>query len=39
LRGVPDQQLGETLLAWIKLKAGAELSEDDVREFCRGKIA
>ena len=37
--GLPDQKLGETVLAWIKLKAGAGMSEDEVREFCRDKIA
>jgi hypothetical protein len=30
--GLPDQKLGETVLAWIKLKTGARLSEDEVRE-------
>jgi fatty-acyl-CoA synthase len=37
--GLPDQKLGETVLAWIKLKTGVEMSEDEVREFCRCKIA
>ena len=37
--GLPDEKLGETVLAWIKLKAGAGMTEDEVREFCRGKIA
>jgi fatty-acyl-CoA synthase len=37
--GLPDQKLGETVLAWIKLKADATLTEGEVREFCRGKIA
>jgi fatty-acyl-CoA synthase len=37
--GLPDEKLGETVLAWVKLKAGAALSEDEVREFCRGRIA
>ena len=33
------EKLGETVLAWIKLKTGSTMTEDDVREFCRGKIA
>jgi fatty-acyl-CoA synthase len=37
--GLPDEKLGETVLAWIKLKTGVELTEEDVRDFCRGKIA
>jgi fatty-acyl-CoA synthase len=37
--GLPDQKLGETVLAWIKLKAGASMAEDEVREYCQGRIA
>ena len=37
--GLPDARLGETVLAWIQLKPGVETTEDEIREFCRGKIA
>jgi fatty-acyl-CoA synthase len=37
--GVPDEKLGETVAAWVKLKSGAVLSTGELREFCRGKIA
>jgi fatty-acyl-CoA synthase len=37
--GIPDAKLGETVLAWIQLKAGEEATADEIREFCRGKIA
>jgi fatty-acyl-CoA synthase len=37
--GVPDERYGEELCAWVKLRPGAELTEDDVRAFCVGKIA
>jgi fatty-acyl-CoA synthase len=37
--GVPDARYGEELMAWITLRAGAELEEEAVREFCRGQIA
>ncbi|MBV9807987.1 MAG: AMP-binding protein [Solirubrobacterales bacterium] len=37
--GVPDERYGEELMAWIILRPGASLSEDDVKEFCRGQIA
>jgi fatty-acyl-CoA synthase len=37
--GVPDEKYGEELMAWVKLAAGASLSEDDVKNFCKGKIA
>jgi fatty-acyl-CoA synthase len=37
--GVPDERLGEELMAWVIRKRGAELDTDELREFCRGKIA
>ncbi|MBT8214716.1 MAG: AMP-binding protein, partial [Acidimicrobiia bacterium] len=37
--GVPDQRFGEQLMAWIKPAPGVDLTEDDVREFCKGRIA
>ena len=35
--GLPDARLGETVAAWIRLKQPAV--EDEIRDFCRGKIA
>jgi fatty-acyl-CoA synthase len=37
--GVPDKKYGEELCAWIKLKAGCTATEDEIREFCRAKLA
>jgi fatty-acyl-CoA synthase len=37
--GVPDERYGEIVCAWVVLKPGAEATEEDVVEFCRGKIA
>jgi fatty-acyl-CoA synthase len=37
--GVPDQRYGEELMAWVVLRSGATLTDEEVREFCRGKIA
>lgn len=37
--GVPSKKYGEQVGAFIKLKAGKQLTEEDVQEFCRGKIA
>ena len=37
--GLPDARLGETVLAWIHLKAGATATEEEIKNFCRGKIA
>jgi fatty-acyl-CoA synthase len=35
--GLPDARLGETVVAWIRLKEPAE--EAEIREFCSGRIA
>ena len=37
--GVPDARYGEELMAWIKLKEGRTLTPDEVKLFCKGKIA
>jgi fatty-acyl-CoA synthase len=37
--GVPDSQYGEQLCAWIRVRQGATLTEQDVAEFCKGTIA
>jgi fatty-acyl-CoA synthase len=37
--GVPDQRMGEELMAWVVLRDGAEASEDDLRTFCRERVA
>jgi fatty-acyl-CoA synthase len=37
--GVPDERYGEELCAWIKPHAGATLTEQEVRDFCRDQIA
>ena len=34
--GVPDERYGEELMAWVVLRPGAEVDEDEMREFCRG---
>jgi fatty-acyl-CoA synthase len=37
--GVPDPKYGEELMAWVKLRPGAVLTGEDLRAYCRGKIA
>ena len=37
--GVPDPRYGEELCAWVKLRADATLTETDIQDFCRGRIA
>jgi fatty-acyl-CoA synthase len=37
--GLPDVKYGEEMCAWIRLKAGTTLTEEEVRSFCRERIA
>lgn len=37
--GVPDAYRGETVKAWVVLKPGETASEDEIREWCRERIA
>jgi fatty-acyl-CoA synthase len=37
--GVPDPKYGEELCAWVKLKPGASLTESELRDYCRAKLA
>ena len=37
--GVPDRKFGEEILAWIKLRAGETATADEIRDFCRERLA
>jgi len=37
--GVPDVKYGEELMAWVKVREGATLTEEALKEFCKGRIA
>lgn len=37
--GVPDQKYGEEICTWIVLKSGQSMTEEEVKNFCRGQIA
>jgi fatty-acyl-CoA synthase len=37
--GVPDLKYGEELMAWVKLRPGAAPTGEELRAFCKGKIA
>jgi fatty-acyl-CoA synthase len=37
--GVPDPKFGEQVCAWVKLREGVVMEEEDVRAFCRDQIA
>lgn len=36
--GVPDKLKGEELAAWIKVKEGVEMSEEEIIKFCQDKL-
>ncbi len=37
--GLPDERYGEEVCAWVRLRPGATLTEDEVKCFCRTQIA
>jgi fatty-acyl-CoA synthase len=37
--GVPDERYGEEIMAWVQLREGAAATEEDLKSFCKGKIA
>ncbi|MBM3126351.1 MAG: long-chain fatty acid--CoA ligase [Chloroflexi bacterium] len=37
--GIPDPYRGETVKAWVVLKAGETLAEEDLKSFCKDKLA
>jgi fatty-acyl-CoA synthase len=37
--GVPDAKYGEELMAWVQVREGASLTQADVAEYCKGRIA
>ncbi|XP_077557394.1 putative acyl-CoA synthetase YngI isoform X3 [Haemaphysalis longicornis] len=37
--GVPDQRMGEELCAWVVLKAEAKVTDDQLKKYCKDKLA
>ena len=37
--GVPDKGLGEEVAAWIKPEEGATITEEEILQYCRGKLS
>jgi fatty-acyl-CoA synthase len=37
--GVPSTRYGEEVMAWVKLRDGASVSEDDLVAYCKDRIA
>jgi fatty-acyl-CoA synthase len=37
--GVPDEKFGEEVMAWVILKPGAGATPEEMREWCRSRVA
>jgi fatty-acyl-CoA synthase len=37
--GIPNERLGEIVVAWIRLRPNMEATEAEIRDWCRGQIA
>jgi fatty-acyl-CoA synthase len=37
--GVPDEKYGEELCAWVRVRDGSAITEDEVRAYCLDKLA
>ena len=37
--GLPDRVLGEIVAAWVRLRPGEAATPEEIREYCKGKIA
>jgi fatty-acyl-CoA synthase len=37
--GVPDAKFGEEVMVWVRLNPNATLTADELRDYCKGRIA
>ncbi|HCN50118.1 MAG TPA: AMP-binding protein [Chryseobacterium sp.] len=37
--GVPSEKFGEEVMAWVKVRAGFTITEEELVEYCKGRIA
>jgi len=37
--GIPNERLGEIVVAWVRLRPGQEATEGEIRDWCQGQIA
>lgn len=37
--GVPSEKYGEEVMAWIKIREGCQITEEELVDYCKGKIA
>lgn len=36
--GVPDEKFGEVVCAWIRTHPGTNVTENDIREYCKAQV-
>ncbi|AKK71711.1 AMP-binding protein [Chryseobacterium gallinarum] len=37
--GVPSEKFGEEVMAWVKVRKGFNITEEELLEYCKGRIA
>jgi fatty-acyl-CoA synthase len=37
--GIPHERLGESVVAWVRLRPNENATEEEIREWCQGQIA
>ena len=37
--GIPSRKYGEEVMAWVKLKPGTSATPEELKEYCKGKVA
>ncbi|WP_343679886.1 AMP-binding protein [Chryseobacterium arthrosphaerae] len=37
--GVPSEKFGEEVMAWVKVRKGFTITEEELQEYCKGRIA
>lgn len=37
--GVPSEKFGEEIMAWVKVRKGFTITEEELLDYCKGKIA
>jgi fatty-acyl-CoA synthase len=37
--GVPSERYGEEVMAWVRTREGAEVTGEQLEQYCRGRIA
>lgn len=37
--GVPSEKFGEEIMAWVKVRKGFTITEEELQDYCKGRIA